>query len=178
MSKQRQAQVLYGVCFFHSETGTEGGYWAFQDRKFMGLRNDKDFVCSKCGDWMKKEYAKRRGRKGLTDFDGRKKCKNGDRHAPEAAFPQGMWSYDGLHILKDEDRLTIYSKESPTKVVWSGIIKLRQYPLFSESVSNMWIHADQKGISRKKWAKWFLEEHPAKLILAESEKNKKTKNDS
>ena len=28
-------QVLYGVCHFHSETGTEGGYWAFQDEKFI-----------------------------------------------------------------------------------------------------------------------------------------------
>ncbi|MEA3379234.1 MAG: hypothetical protein U9Q69_06415 [Nanoarchaeota archaeon] len=28
-------EVLEGVLFFHSETGTEGGYWAFQDKRFI-----------------------------------------------------------------------------------------------------------------------------------------------
>lgn len=26
---------MKGVIFFHSETGTEGGYWAFQNEEFM-----------------------------------------------------------------------------------------------------------------------------------------------
>ncbi len=26
---------VYGYCCFHSETGTEGGYWAFQDRRYI-----------------------------------------------------------------------------------------------------------------------------------------------
>ena len=29
--------TLRGVLEFYSETGTEGGYWAFQDEKFIGL---------------------------------------------------------------------------------------------------------------------------------------------
>ena len=29
--------VLEGICFFWSETGTEGGYWAFQDKKHIHL---------------------------------------------------------------------------------------------------------------------------------------------
>ncbi|OHA15077.1 MAG: hypothetical protein A3A10_01135 [Candidatus Tagabacteria bacterium RIFCSPLOWO2_01_FULL_42_9] len=27
--------ALNGICTFHSETGTEGGYWAFQDGQFI-----------------------------------------------------------------------------------------------------------------------------------------------
>ena len=37
-----------GVLVFHSETGTEGGYWAFQDEKFMGIENN-DRLCTRCG---------------------------------------------------------------------------------------------------------------------------------
>lgn len=33
----RQPAVVWGTCFFHSETGTEGGYWAVQDIK--GVRD-------------------------------------------------------------------------------------------------------------------------------------------
>jgi len=27
-------EPLRGVCYFHSETGTEGGYWAFAEKKY------------------------------------------------------------------------------------------------------------------------------------------------
>lgn len=40
---------FHGVLTFHSETGTEGGYWAMQDEKYMGLAAPPHFVCSKCG---------------------------------------------------------------------------------------------------------------------------------
>lgn len=41
-------KVLRGVCEFYSETGTEGGYWAFHENKYLspysleGLRILKD----------------------------------------------------------------------------------------------------------------------------------------
>lgn len=37
----KRSVVLEGVCHFWSETGTEGGYWAFQDKKHIHLP-DKD----------------------------------------------------------------------------------------------------------------------------------------
>ena len=114
MSKKK---VLKGVCYFHSETGTEGGYWAFMERKY---------------------------------YD---------------ASSQG-WAYEGLHILKDGDQLTIFSLDDPTQVVWSGTISLRQYPLFTEDAFGFWIHADQKGIAREVWATYFLNEYLAELSPA------------
>ena len=115
---------LFGVCHLHSETGTEGGHWAFQDKKFISA-------------------------------DGKR------------------WSYEGLHILKNGDRLIIYDPKYPRKmrkILWSGIINLKYYPLFTESASNQWIHSDQIGVPRKKWARWFLKEYPATLIPAPKKK--------
>lgn len=38
-----------GVLHFYSETGTEGGAWAFQDEKFIGLDAPSQFRCTRCG---------------------------------------------------------------------------------------------------------------------------------
>lgn len=43
-------EPIEGICFFHSETGTEGGYWAVQDAKFIGLADEsRSEVCVRCG---------------------------------------------------------------------------------------------------------------------------------
>jgi hypothetical protein len=117
-----QKEELRGLVYFYSETGTEGGSWAFQDSRFI--------------------------------------------FPPTQEFPEGQWSYEGLHILEDGDYLTIYSKDNPAEIVWSGKISLRKHPSFAKSVFGLWIHADQKGVDRKTWARWFVEEYPAKLIPA------------
>lgn len=75
------------------------------------------------------------------------------------------WSYEGLHILHDGDRLAIYHPDD-SSIVWSGVINLKQHGLFTEHASRMWIHADQIGIERDVWAEYFLKEYPAKLIPA------------
>lgn len=110
---KEEGEPLKGVCHFYSETGTEGGLWAFQDSDYMS--------------------------------------------------PQG-WSYEGLHILENGDRLTIFSPDNPARIVWSGVISLRPHPLFTESVFGCWIHADQEGVDRETWATYFFEEYPAELI--------------
>ena len=43
--------ALKGVCFFHFETGTEGGYWAFQDNQFI-IKNVSQPYCQKCGKYL------------------------------------------------------------------------------------------------------------------------------
>jgi hypothetical protein len=109
---------LEGVCHFWSETGTEGGYWAFRDKRYI--------------------------------------------HPPDKDHPSGRWEYGGLWVLTEGDRITIYDKDDPKKVVWEGGVKLRNHPVFSEHAHGLWIHADQEGIDRKTWALWFLKEYPAK----------------
>lgn len=112
-------KTLRGVCHLHSETGTEGGYWAFQDKRHIKKVNGRE-----------------------------------------------SWSYDGLHILNDGDKLTIYDKKDTSRIVWAGIIGLKLYPVFTQSAFNFWIHADQIGTPREIWARWFLDEYPAKLVKA------------
>lgn len=73
--------------------------------------------------------------------------------------------YAGLHILKNGDQLTIYDTFDSSKIVWEGVIKLIEYPPYTESVFGCWIHSDQIGINREVWARWFIQEYPASLIL-------------
>ena len=63
----------------------------------------------------------------------------------------------------DGDQLTIFDKENKKEIVWSDLVSLRRYKAFKEDAFGMWIHADQEGIEREKWARWFFEEYPAKL---------------
>jgi len=115
MSTQKQ-EVLSGVCEFHMETGTDGGYWSFQGNQKQSVRE--------------------------------------------------FWSDDNHHRLKDGDYLEIFSKTNPTEIVWSGTISLKKYPPREEAAFGFLIRADQNGIEREQWARWFFEEFPAKLIHA------------
>jgi hypothetical protein len=118
-------ETIKGTLFLYSETGTEGGYWAIQDEKFIGKRDDGS----------------------------------------------PYWSYDGLHPLEDGDHLKIYHPDGI--LVWEGEIKLKQHPVFTESVDvhdessgvnlGLWIHADQIGMSRHDWAYPFMKEYKGEL---------------
>jgi hypothetical protein len=73
------------------------------------------------------------------------------------------WSYDGLNVLHDGDKLTVYDKEDQAKVLWKGIIDMKMLPLFTEEAGGLWIHTDQNGIDRATWSKWFFDGNPALL---------------
>lgn len=157
--------MLKGVCCFHSETGTEGGYWAFQDGQFI-TKNVPRPYCKKCGKYLdSQQYENLKVTKVLpvTEevIEGKEppECPEG-QHEREVG---DSWSYEGMHILENGDQLTIFSLDNPTHVVWSGTISLRQHPLFTEAAFGPWIHANQEGIDREVWATYFLKEYPAEL---------------
>ena len=170
-------EVLDGVLFLHSETGTEGGYWAFQDSRYIQKNVLRDY-CKKCGLYMKeqsgpiqvqrvtvldKEVMQEYSRTGkIVEKPG---CANNEHEE----LISDAWDYQGLHILGDGDHLTIYHPGN-NKEVWSGVIDLKQHDLFSEHASGMWIHADQKGIERDVWAEYFFKEYPAKLMPSNKHK--------
>lgn len=165
MDKEKP-EGLEGLINFHSETGTEGGYWAFQDKRFI-TPNTRHFSCTKCGlYWDKNRYARAAelevhmwGKKWLGNSP---LCQPG-KHIWQLVSPEN-WSYDGLHILEDGDCLIIYDKENQNTIIWEGLIRLKQFEAFTESAYGLWIHADQEGIDREVWAKWFFDQHPACLI--------------
>lgn len=158
----RATQTLVGVCHFHSETGTEGGWWAFQDERHIHKNVPRGF-CKKCGKYLSYQ--------GKSSSD--KWCAD-DAHEE---YIGDLWDYEGMYILKDGDHLTIYlpkvfgiayyAKDDPSAVVWSGTIKLREYDLFTEHAYGLWIHHDQEGVPRDTWAWWFMWNYPAVLTVAE-----------
>jgi hypothetical protein len=48
------ANVIEGVLFLFFETGSQGGYWAFQNKGFI-RQNETRFVCRKCHLYWDKE---------------------------------------------------------------------------------------------------------------------------
>ncbi len=263
--------VLRGVCHFFSETGTEGGDWAFQDENFISrvappygvwegqkvwdashperrgiaqegaellrdgewvplrdpMTEDPDYTISSlfCGESRGNREADRRlmekygfkikywadrmnerygeGNWHFEDSsmsigispDGSRIGSGGtpstEPNRPYGVGPGGLtrvniawddgttelrlsdsllvssWSYEGLHCLENGDHLTIYSNENPEKIVWQGTIRLKQYDSFTEHAFNFWIHADQVGMERETWAKWFFDGNPAVLVVNE-----------
>lgn len=88
-------------------------------------------------------------------------------HDNDGRGPNGIyWSYKGLHILKDGDRLTIFHPEKKNKILWSGVIRLKKYPMLYKTAYGFWISSEQTGTPPEKWVKWFFREYPAKLIPA------------
>jgi hypothetical protein len=88
-------EIIEGKLVFHSQTGTEGGYWAFQDSNYISLVSPVFGVV------------------------------------------------DGVKVR--------------------DINELKPYCPFNEHVDGWWIHADQKGISREEWSKFFFDGFPAIL---------------
>jgi hypothetical protein len=74
------------------------------------------------------------------------------------------WDYEGLHILENGDKLEIIHPVEKS-VVWSGIVKLIPCNPFAEHVRGMWIHADQKEMSRDEWSEYFFKNFPARLMV-------------
>ncbi len=151
----QQQNEVEGVLHIHSETGTEGGDWALQDKRHI---LPVDPLPPGTPD----------GPSGLhvpVFEDG--KITDNFRPLLLSEMPRESWSYEGLHILKDMDYLFIFDKQDTEKILWEGVIRLRQHKFFTESTSTgVWINADQEGVERAVWEKFFLEGYPAKLVAA------------
>ena len=123
-----KTEVLRGRLYFYSETGTEGGHWAFQNEEFI---TTIEMEPSMPGAVSEEEVE--------------------------------IYLYEGMHILENGDRLKIFDKNDPEEIVWEGEVSLKCYRTFTESAFGFWIHADQKGVPKEIWAKWFMEEYPAEF---------------
>lgn len=154
---------IAGVCFFWSETGTEGGYWAFHDTRFTVPSFAK--VCRRCH-----LYWADNGDTPPAPTDPQH-CPPGTHDWMPMNEAREEWLYGGLHVLKNGDQLTIFSKEHPHKVIWKGTIRLEHLGLFQEDAFGFWIHDDQVGMDRETWAEYFLKEYPARLKPAKKQRS-------
>jgi len=178
---------LEGTLHFFFETGTEEGYWAFQDNNYKSLvspsygvtNNDKVYdhldkskigITCNCELFVNDQWQLYPDSK-ITEQDLTRvtvKWNNGEiEHQRKSdTLLIEKWDYQGLHILKNNNILIIKSPEDNSKV-WSGMIDLKQHELFAEHSNGFWIHADQKGIDRKKWAEYFFNKFPAELTISQ-----------
>ncbi len=151
---------LRGFLELFSETGTEGGYWAFQDERFI-TPNNHLYVCRNCH----KLWDKNRNQNGPPDTSAAG-CQPKEHEF--VLNPESFYSYEGLVYLQNGDQLTIFDKGDGKTVVWSGTISLKEYGVFKEDAFGFWIHADQNGVPRETWARWFFQSYPAELVPSES----------
>lgn len=128
--------TIEGRTEFHSETGTEGGYWAVIAND--SIHGPEALVDGKCP-WNSQ---------GLCPVETGQYHEHG--------------RYEGLHLLQDGDHLVVYRSDGET-VMWEGDIELIQHPLFSEDAHGFWIHADQAGEPRDVWSQLFFLELPCRL---------------
>lgn len=83
---------------------------------------------------------------------------------PETGGTSGAWSYEGMHMLKDGDTLTVLSKDC-RRTLWRGTVHLRvQQEPQSHHRHNLKLF--QVGVTDARWNRWFQEEFPAQLIPA------------
>ncbi len=115
---------MRGVIFIHAETGTEGGWLAFQDAKHIGTRTEQR--CRKCAAWWHGDENEPDGDRRIGDFVMRS-CKRGEHDVGPVELPS--WDYAGLYVLQDGDFLTIYDKDALGAVLWTGEIALVHPPL-------------------------------------------------
>lgn len=104
---------------------------------------------------------------GVCEFFTKTGTEGGDWafHDNAGRGPNGIyWSYKGLRILEDGDHLIIYHPKKKNRILWSGIIRLKQLPIFYKTGFGFWTSSEQTGADPEKWAKWFFREYPAKLI--------------
>src|ERR1035437_4635359 len=90
-----------------------------------------------------------------------------------AVYEDGKEGYNGLHILKKGDSLTIFSPENPEIVEWEGDIDLeyernyQPYPMNPEYgqqvIDGLWVNGIQRDVVPHIWGKWFFNHYPCEL---------------
>lgn len=181
-------ESLTGVLHLHCETGTEGAFWAFQDKNYI-TPNTTRFTCHKCQKyWDKAKYPEGpppelavfevHGEWSTADelmaLLRNAKVLDSDKCPPDKHDFQPIsnetWDYAGLHVLRAGDHLTIYDKTELKQIIWSGILDAIEHPTYLESAGAIGKHPHQRTTDRKNWDKWFAEEYPAQLRLAKPTK--------
>lgn len=123
---------------FHSETGTEGGWYTYQEDAWIFT---KDRRCDSCG---QTKYAQPPG-----------------YYCPAEQTTQGeCWSYSGLKYLDNGDHLKVFVGG---EVLWEGEVQLVPrndvYVNDKAEVYGLWVNQEpdpSMGVDRLDWAQWFL----------------------
>lgn len=178
--------AITGKLNFHSETGTEGGYYTLQKAE------DITYAVSKWGIFnhtkvYDPEDILRRG-KVMSSYnkDGTAFKSSGpgdismldilwDDQEQDMARPSNtvlveQWGYEGLVHLKNGDTLTIFEKGIGSVALWSGIVELVEQDPYAEgsfAPSGMACHhvpQNTAPVDAEQWTRWFFEDRWASLV--------------
>lgn len=171
--------MITGRLNFHSETGTEGGYYTVQDSNYIShiapdfgvFRGETIFDPN---DLMRTGKVIESWRQDGTPFQSAQKGdiafldidwddKEHDIAVPSCNVRVERWSYDGLTYLNDGDRLTIFTRGVGSAALWCGVVELlEQDPYGNDSYTPFGLACHHKPLNTKpvtndQWSQWFLE---------------------
>lgn len=131
-----------GRVLFHSETGTEGGWWAFETSDLHYRHGTDDLV------------------------DG--ECPWGENHCPVSLGHYHLHArYEGLRVLKDGDGIAIIDEKNPYlgAILREDSLQFSEMTVFEESVFCLWTHNHpiRPSIPVETWAFFFMNEFQAIL---------------
>jgi len=135
--KARSWRALHGCLYFHSETGTEGGWYAF----FDDAHAHRGQVGDPCP-WSNPDCPVMLG----LHFQHRR--------------------YEGLHRLRNGDHLTVWEENGTIVFDGIVKLNLRHdiYHDDQATVLGWWVNQEPAvGVDRETWATWFFDELPATL---------------
>lgn len=174
-----------GKLEFHSETGTEGGYYTLQNAEHITYEVSNWGIFNN-GHVYDPDDVFRRGRvRGSYKRDGTpfESSKPGDisllditweDEKTDTARPSNtvlieQWGYDGLLMLNNGDNLNIFEKGIGSTALWEGTVELIEqnpYAKGSFAPSNMASHHIPQNtgpVSPEQWTQWFFERRWATL---------------
>ena len=178
---------IIGKLDFHSETGTEGGYFALQNSEFIEhvLPDFGVFTGSKVydpEDLFRKGKVLKSYRDDGSDFRSARKgdVSNLDIEWDDQILDMARksdsvlverWSYEGLEYINDGDKLIVLSKGIGSSAIWAGTVEIeRQDPYHEDSYSAFGLASHYrpmlKNVDADTWAGWFFDEKYAILERA------------
>lgn len=163
-----------------SETGTEGGYWAIQDERYIRYTIPKvppfkghpvsDLDVCRYGKILESMHesgerldSARPGQIALHVV----RWDDGEQELVETDNLRAKYfSYNGLRLLENGDELTVFEKVDPSEIAWKGVVKLVEHDEGIDRTLNhpFRLHHDQEGVDQNLWAHFFLSEYPGMLV--------------
>jgi hypothetical protein len=167
-----QTYGFNGQLDFFFEQGSEGGRWTINDYRSQRW--------SPVDDGLQRRMPVRsiNGRRGtvldflkhgsavsipsLADYVEFESVEGTIERVPVAEVEQSRYDMSGMRELATGDWLEVYSPDGSLR--WQGYVRLRHFPVFTESARGMWIHAAQRNVERETWAAWFHSGLQARVV--------------
>ena len=135
----------HGRLHFFSETGTEGGWYAWQDDAYIHRFGEPCFSV---------------GAMAQT-------CPVADGSSDE------HWGYEGLRMLHDGDYLVVYDRDGAAELFRGDVVLTRREDVYESAdatVFGLWVNQEPAavlGVDREQWASWFLHEFACSVVPAD-----------